>query len=239
MPSCHPAAVAAALALALPFATSAQALAPSSTAAAPHTIRVRGDAQVAVRPDVAVLFTGIESTGKDLAPVTRDAAAQMRRVLAALAEAGVAGKDVQTTRHDVRVERPWEKGLPGPITGYTVSDEVRVTVRDLPKLGSVIERVAAAGSNSLRSLSFEKDDPTPERARALAQAYASARAKAEALARAAGVALGDVLSVNEAIQGSVLPTFARAPVAMESSAAPVSPGEVQIAGSVEVTFAIR
>jgi len=237
MPIARLLALAALSALAPPLAAAEQL---PQAPPAPRTIRVSGDAHVMVRPDVAVLFTGVEATGKDLARVTKDASAQMRRVLGALAGAGVPEKDVQTTRHDVRVERPWEKGRLGPITGYTVADEVRVTVRDLDKLGAVMERVLAAGSNSLRSLSFERDEPTPERARALAQAFGVARVKAEALAKSAGVTLGEVLSVSESVQqGPVVPLFRARMVSEESGGAPVSAGELEIAGAVEVTFGIR
>jgi uncharacterized protein YggE len=233
--------VLAALLLSLPVAAPAQVPPPPDARPAPRVIRVTGDGRVTVRPDVAVLFTGVEATGKDLARVTKDASAQMRRVLTALAQAGIPEKDVQTSRHDVRVDRPWEKGRPGPIVGYTVTDEVRVTIRDLNKLGPVIERVLAAGSNTLRSLSFEKEDPTPERARALAQAFGAARAKAEALAKAAGVTLGEVVSVTEAAQDRPLPMYRMAMQmdAAESAGAPVSAGEVEITGMVEATFGIR
>jgi uncharacterized protein YggE len=228
-------AAAVALALVLP----GSALAQQPPAAAPRVIRVSGEARVRLPPDVALLFAGVESTGKDLARVTKEAAEQMRRVLAAVADAGVAEKDVQTTRHDVRVERPWENGRPGPITGFMVSDEARVTVRDLSRLGSVLERVTAAGSNSLRGLSFQKEDPTPERARALAQAYGSALLKAEALARAAGVELGPLVSVSETVEGSAVPMLRTARIEGQGGGTPISPGEVEIGGTVEVTFAIH
>jgi uncharacterized protein len=229
----------AALALAL-LALSAHAQTPPIVAPPPlpRTIRVMGEAQVSVRPDVAVVQAGVEATGIDLRKVSADAAAHMGSVLAALQKAGVPEKDVQTTRHDIAVERPWNEGKPGPITGYTVSDEVRITVRDVAKLGTVLDRVVAAGSNVLRGLSFQKDDPTPERARALALAVANARAKAEAIARAAGVQLGEVVAVGEGGQGPIVPLF-RGAMAMKAEGAPVSPGEVEIAGAAEVTFAIR
>ena len=95
-----------------------------------RTLRVNGEGRVMVRPDVAIVLAGVEATGKTLAPTVADASAKMRRMLDALAKAGVAEKDVQTTRHDVQVERPWVDGKPREITGYTVVDEVRVTVRE-------------------------------------------------------------------------------------------------------------
>ncbi|HXJ84522.1 MAG TPA: SIMPL domain-containing protein [Candidatus Methylomirabilis sp.] len=227
------------LIISLPFGAFAQAPVPvSASGALAHVLRVTGDARIRVAPDVAVLFAGIESTDRDLARVTKEAADQMARLLAAIAEAGVSRSDIQTTRHDIRVERPWDNGKPGPITGYTVADEARVTVRDISKLGRIMERIAAAGSNSLRGLSFEKEDPTPERARSLALAYASARTKAEALARAAGARLGSVVSLNEAAQGPVVPMFRTAHLDALAPGAPVSAGEVEISGVVEVVFAL-
>ncbi len=232
-----------ALVVALPVASAAQIpdrAPPAAVAgAAPRAIRVTGRGRVDVKPDLAVVYAGVESTGKDLAKVTADAAAQQRRLLQALAQGGIAEKDVQTTRHDVAVNRPWKDGAPGPITGYTVVDEVRVKVRDLSRLGAVLDRVVAAGSNSLRSLSFEKDDPAPQQRESLARAVTDARGKAEAIAKAAGVALGDVLAVDEAAAAPRPIPMMRAMVARESPEAPVSPGEVEVSAEVEVSFAIR
>ncbi len=221
---------------AVPLAQSA-----SAAAAAPaRTLHVSGEGRVSVQPDVAVVYAGVTATGKELPRVTNDANAAMRRVLDAVGKAGIPAKDVQTTRHDVSVDRDWSisKG-PRPVTGYTVTDEVRITVRDLARVGPVIDRVLAAGSNTLRSLSFEKDDPTPEQGRALAAAYASARAKAEALARAAGVTLGEVVTMSAGGAARPIPLMRSAMAMEKSDGAPVSPGEVEIGASVDVTFAIR
>src|SRR5439155_4289449 len=108
MSGIHLAALAAALAF--PLAARPQVAAwpgapaapsPAPLPGGPRFIRVTGEGRVSVRPDVAVLVAGVESTGKDLALVTKDAAAQMRRVMAALTQLEIAEKDIQTTRHDV------------------------------------------------------------------------------------------------------------------------------------------
>jgi hypothetical protein len=203
-------------------------------------IRVTGDGRITVPPDVAVVHAGVEATGKTPAPTIAEASARIRRVLAALAEAGVAERDVATVRHDVQVERPWVDGRPRDITGYTVVDEVRITVRDLAKLGAVLERVVSAGSNTLRGLTFEKDDPGPARERALALAVAAARGKAQAIAEAAGVALAGIVSVEEPTQDRVIPFAVTRKAEMATAdGAPVAPGELDVRASVIVTFAIR
>ncbi len=225
-------------ALALPLSPRAEA--PPAPALGPRTLHVTGDGRVTVTPDVAVLSAGVETTQPDLSRATREVAARMKRVLAALAEAGVAEKDVQTTQHEVQVERPWQNGKPGPITGYTVTDEVRITVRDLSRLGAAIDRLTAAGANALHSLSFQKDDPGPERARALVAAYAVARAKAEALAHAAGVTLGEVLQLGESTQAPPMPVRPLMAMRAEAAAAtPIAAGEVEITANVDVTYALR
>ena len=228
--------LAAALTLA---AFSARAQAPAQMPAPwPRTIRAAGEAHVFVRPDVAVVMAGVQVTGPDLKKAAAEAAAQTRNVLAALRKEGIADKDVQTVRHEVAVERPWDNGKPGPITGYTVSDELRVTVREIDRAGAVLDRVVAAGSNMLRGLTFEKDDPTPEKARALALAIGNARAKASAMAKAAGVQLGEVVAVSESGTAGPITPLAYASSARAAST-PVSAGEVEVSASAEVVFSLR
>lgn len=231
-------AVAAVLVLALAPSPGAgsEPLPPGST----RTLHVTGEGRVSVRPDTAVVHAGVEATGKDLARTVADASARMRRVLAALSQAGVPDQDVRTTRHDVSVQRAWKDGRQGEITGYAVSDEVRVTVRELDRLPAVLDRVVAAGSNALRGLSFEKDDPASERREALSRAVADARAKAEALAKASGVELGAILEIAEAGTARPIPLVRRAALAASAEGgAPVSPGELEISAGVDVTWAIR
>lgn len=234
------------LAFAAPAAAEAPAGLPTPTTTAPafacaaaRELRVVGDGRLAVRPDVAVVLAGVETTDPDVAKVTADASARMRRILQALAQVGVADKDVQTTRHDLQVNRGWKDGQPGPITGYTAVDEVRVKVRDLSKLGAVLERVVSAGSNTLHGISFEQDDPAPSRRAALALAVGEARAKAEAIAKAAGVQLGELRSVEEGGGPPGPRPMMVAQGRLAAAGAPVAPGEVEVTAQVTVTFAIR
>jgi uncharacterized protein YggE len=203
-----------------------------------RTIRVGGGGRASAAPDLAVVTVGIEAIGKDLTRTRADADARMRQILATVKAAGIDPKDVQTARYDVRIERPWKDGKPGPITAYHVSDLARVKVRDLAKLGDVIDKVGAAGSNAIQGLTFEREDTAREEARALAEAVNEARGKAEALAKAAGVGLGELQSITESVQGPQ-PLPVRMELAQRSGGAPVEPGEIEVRAVVELVFAIK
>ncbi|HSN91756.1 MAG TPA: SIMPL domain-containing protein [Anaeromyxobacteraceae bacterium] len=215
------------------------AQAPGSPRDAPRVIRVSGQGRAFAAPDVSRVILGVEVDAVSLARATADATARMKGVLAALEKAGVAAKDVQTVRYDVDVKRKVEKvSGPGEPSGYRVSNRVRVTVRDMARVGAILDQAVAAGANDVGGLSFDKEDASGERARALEAAVADARAKAATIAKAAGVALGEVLSLSESTPGAI-------PVRVEGfdyrarASVPVATGQLEIPASVDVTFALR
>jgi len=204
-----------------------------------RVLRVAGEGKAAAAPDVAVASFGVETWSRTLAEATREADEKMRRIVAALAQAGVQGRDVQTTRHDVSIERQVDpKGALGPISGFRVGAEVRATMRDLPRAGAILDAVVQAGANTVHSLAFQKDDPAPELSRARAAAVADARAKAQEMAAAAGVALVEVLELSEG--GRSAPPVPMVRMArMAAEGAPVEPGQLEFTVSVDVVYGIR
>jgi hypothetical protein len=194
-------------------------------------------------PDIAVLSIGVEALAKALPDATRDADARMRRVVDALKEAGVDPRDVRTTRYDVGMERRFDPklGTPGEIVGYRVVHELRVVVRDRDpaRAGAALEAALGAGSNLVHSVSFEKDDSTAERSRALALAIEAARAKAEVMARAAGVTLGELREVSEAGGSGPPMPYDMKMVRMSAEAAPLQGGDLEFTAAVNAVFDIR
>jgi hypothetical protein len=214
---------------------------PPAAMRPPRTIAVSGTGKVSVPPDSATFSLGVEAYAKTVGAATVDANARMKAVLDAVAAAGVAGKDVRTTRYDVAIDRPWKDGKQQPIAGYRVTTMADVKVRELGKLGKILDAVTAAGSNQLQSLRMERLDPRPEQLEALARAYADAREKAKALAIAAGVELGDLVTVSEeGIAARPVAMMMRARVAgADAAPAPVAEGELEYGARVEAIFAVR
>jgi uncharacterized protein YggE len=231
-----PLALAAALALAQVPPPQPQPASP------PRTIHVSGEGRAFASPDVARVTIGVEAQDKaSLARAAGEAAARMKKVLSALEKGGVAPKDVRTVRHDVEVQRSYDRssGVPaGAITGYKVETQVSVTVRDIGKLGALLDQVVAAGSNSIVGLVLQKDDTSVEEARALEAAVADARAKAAVLAKAAGVTLGEVLQLGEGGRVPV-PVMDGFVATRASREVPIATGQLEIAATVDVTYGIR
>jgi uncharacterized protein len=208
----------------------------------PRTVHSFGEGRISVAPDVARVVVGVDVQDQNLARANADATARMNKVMAAIEKAGVAASDVQTLHYSVEVQRSYERPNAGTVTGYRVQNGVAVTVRDVRRLGGLLEQVVAAGANDLGGVWLDKRDISSERARALERAMADARARASVLAKAAGGALGDALQVDEAGAFPNVPLERGARkmrMAAAETAAPVSTGELEIVANVDVVFALR
>ena len=215
----------------------AQTSSPALTA--PRTVRASGEGHILATPDVARVILGVEAQDQSLSRANADATARMKKVLATVEKAGIAAKDVRTVRYAVDVQRSYEKSSPGIVVGYRVLNQVLVTLRDLSRLGGILDQVVAAGANDIGGLSMEKDDTSAERAAALERAMFDARARASVLAKAAGASLGEALQVSEGGRASILPISMTTVRASSAAAVPVSAGELEIVATVDVTFAIK
>ncbi|HNS02413.1 MAG TPA: SIMPL domain-containing protein [Anaerolineae bacterium] len=206
----------------------------------PRTITVVGEGTVAAQPDIAQVQVGVEVKGDDAQEASAEAAETMDAILAALTKTGVATKDIQTTGYNIWVEQ--RVGPDGAATDeviYHVSNSVSVTVRDLDTVGDVLDAAIAAGANSIYGVNLSLDDPDEVMAEARGLAAADALARAEELAGLHGVALGEVVSVSEVINGAV-PMYdsVNASMGLSSAAGPIAPGELQMTARLQVVYAI-
>jgi uncharacterized protein YggE len=209
-------------------------------------ITVVGVGTASGTPDVAHVNVGVETESASVQQAVADNKAKMAQLLDALKALGIADKDIQTTNYGVYTQRQPVTGLDGKggegPTTYHVNNQVNVTVRDVAKLGDVLDKTVAAGANNIYGVNFSVDDTSKLEADARAKAIADAKARAENLAKLTGVTLGDVLSVSEVI-GGASPIFegARASVAMGlgGGGAPIQPGELEVNMNVQVTYAIK
>jgi uncharacterized protein YggE len=228
---------------AAPVLTPRGILAVDGTGTTPeHTISVSGTGQVFLSPDVADLRLGVMVTSKTVRDARAQAANLMTRVLASLKKVGLADKDIQTTALSLQPSYDYSTGANPPrLTGYTLTNAVAVTVRDLTKLGDAIDGAMGAGATTLDGVSFRVDDPTRAQAQARTAAMTEARAKADALATAAGVTISGVASIGETVVAVPYPIYygAMAGAIAKDAATPVQTGTNEVSVSVAVVYVIR
>jgi len=209
----------------------------SSTASG---ITVVGVGQAAGTPDVAHVSVGIETSAVSVQQAVSDNKGKMSALLDALKGLGLSDKDIQTSNYSVYTQQaPDASGASGSgALTYHVSNQVDVTVRDVTKLGDILDKAVAAGANNIYGVSFSVDDTSKLEADARAKAITDAKARATSLAQLAGVQLGEVMSISEVI-GSNGPMYASVASGMGGGGTPIQPGELNVAMSVQVTFAIK
>lgn len=203
------------------------------SAAANQGISVTGTGRVTGTPNLLRMQSSINITKPDVDAAMQAANTTMSSVQQALQTDGVAAKDLQTSGLSVQPNYNYSnKGA--QLTGYTVSEDLSVVLRDLSKAGSIISDAAKAGGNALQigSASLDIDDDVALVAQARQQAFADAKAKAQAYASAAGRSLGAVVTISESTSDQPQPVYDMA----AASAAPRGGAPVPIqAGSQDVT----
>ena len=202
------------------------------------TVTVAGVGTVTAAPDMAEVTTGVVTQAPTAAQALAANSQAMERLLQALAALDIAARDIQTTSISVSpLRRQGRDGQPPEITGYEVTNQVRVKVRELARLGRVLDQQVGQGANVIYGIHFGVQEPTPLRDEARRRAMAEARRKAELYAAAASMRVGRVVAVQEA--GAATPRAELAPRVAMSAAVPVAPGEQEIQASVTVTFTLE
>lgn len=216
--------------------------APATAADLTRQITVVGQGSVDAAPDMATISMGVISEAKTGATAMAKNSGVLAGVLKQLGDAGIDARDVQTS--NLSLSPRWDNSRSSntgqhEITGFVASNTVTVWVRDLDNLGVILDAVVQNGANSFNGLSFGLQEPQPAQDAARKVAVADALRKAQLYATATGVTLGDVLTISEVAQRGVSPVMM--PMAadmMQSRAVPVSQGEVSVAASVAVVYAI-
>ncbi|MGO7990167.1 SIMPL domain-containing protein [Rhizobium leguminosarum] len=231
--------------LALPLAAAAPAFAQDAKPREPM-ISVTGDGESSVAPDMAVVNLAVVKQAKTAREALDENNKAMNDVLAALKSGGIAERDLQTSGFSIQPQynypQPVDGHQPPPqLIGYQTINSVTVRLRDLAKLGAVIDQSVTLGINQGGEIQFTNDKPDAAIEEARKAAVADAVKRAKTLSEAAGVKLGRILEINENVPRAMPQPVYRATMMKEASdaAVPVQGGENNYNVSVTVTFAIE
>ncbi|PDS68843.1 SIMPL domain-containing protein [Rhizobium phaseoli] len=230
--------------LALPLAASAPAMAQE---AKPReaVISVTGDGESSVAPDMAIVTLSVVKQAKTAREALDENNKAMKDVLDALKSGGIAERDLQTSGFSIQPQYNYPQPVDGQqqqpqLIGYQTINAVTVRLRDLAKLGQVIDQSVSLGINQGGDIQFTNDKPEAAIEEARKDAVAEAVKKAKTLSEAAGVKLGRIIEINENVPRPLPQPAYRATMMKEADAAvPVQSGETTYNVSVTVTFAIE
>lgn len=217
----------------------AQTLSPVPLAADATVLSVSTSAQASATPDIARISAGVVTQAADSNNALRQNATRMAAVLAAVKAAGISASDVQTGAITLNPQYRYAENEPAVITGYQASNSINLKVRDLARLGQVLDALAAQGANQIDGPSFAIDKPEPLYQQARIDALASARAQADTYASQLGLRVRRVVSLSEAGHGGGMPVpvmAMRASSKAEMMDTPVAAGESQVSVNLDVVF---
>jgi uncharacterized protein len=216
---------------------SAQVTAPAASDGT--LLSVSAEAKASRVPDIATMSTGVVTQALDANGALRANAEEMNKVMAAIKAAGIAERDVQTSGISIYPQYQYAENKPPKINGYQASNTVTLKVRDISKLGKVLDALVASGANQVNGPNFEIDEPEAAYDEARRNALKKAQTRAEMYAKALGLRVRKIVSIDEGT-GYQPPVMLRQQsmkaMAMDSMESPVSPGETTLTANLNVVF---
>ena len=210
--------------------------------AQPRTINVTGNAQVILAPDIAYVSIGVHTQAPNAKDAVASSNTQTQAVIDAIKSQGVDAKDVQTTNFSVYQQT--QTGPNGENQGFyfATDNTVYVTMRDLTKIGAILDASTSAGANNIYGITFDVQDKEAATKTGRDQAMADAQAQADQLAKAAGASLGAVQSISY-YSSSPSPIYydnKAVPAGVGGGGSvPISAGQLTLTVSVNVAYALK
>ena len=210
--------------------------------AQPRNISVTGNAQVILAPDIAYVSIGVHSEAKTATEAVASNNTQTQAVIDAIKAQGVDAKDIQTTNFSVYQQEKFAPTGESLGTFFMADNTVYVTIRDITKIGDILDAAISAGANTVYGITFDVQDKEAALATGRDQAMADAQAQAEQLVKAAGATLGDVQSISY-YSSSPSPIYYDNKVAPAGvgggGSVPISTGQLTLTVSVSVVYGMK
>ena len=218
-------------------AAAAQTPVPQASGAQISTIRVAGKGSVQAEPDTATIRIGVTTEDANAQHAVQANTAATAKVISELQTASIEKKDLKTSNFSVYAQYRTEGENKRQVTSYRVSNTVMVTIRDTSKVGDILTKAVAAGSNQINGPSFSISEPEKYLNEARKKAVENAMEKARAYAAAAGMKLGEVLEISE--PGVPAPAFGGAMARSLAASVPIETGEERLEANVYLVIALK
>jgi len=200
---------------------------------------VIGEGRATAAPDYARIRSGVSTNAKTVKEASDANAKIMNNLIAALADAGIAKKDIQTSQFSIEPVYTSPSSNDAPkLSGYRVSNQVNVTIHQISQVGDILDRLVKAGATDAGNVAFLVSDREKALDQAREAAVADARRKADLYAHAAGVTLGRVAWITESADFQPVLPMTVGRMSAPAKLTPIEAGEDTITARVTVGFDI-
>ena len=229
----------------MPYGSKPAATVPQTAAVQPpmRTIKATGTGTIYLVPDIAYVTIGVHTENKNVEEAVAANNANTQKVKAAVLNAGVAEKDIQTQNFSIYQNQKYDPSGQPTENVYVVDNNLYVTLRDITKIGTLLGDVVKAGANSINGISFDVADKSKALTDATNLALKNGQKQANDLASAEGVTLGDIQS------SVIIPVGYSGPVAYgmggggaeKAMAAnvPISTGQIVVTSQIELVYEVK
>jgi len=215
-----------------------------------NTITVSDTGEIYAKPDLALTTFSVVTEAKNVAQALSENTKKMNAIIDFMKGQGIETKDLKTTTFNIypryeyqKVETEIYPYPPGKrvLVGYEVTQSLEVKIRDMVKIGDIIQGATDAGANQVGDLQFTIDKEDELKKQAMEQAIEKAKTKAKELAGQLGVKLVRIINFSES---SVIPYYyglekAAAPSGVGGGAPQIETGENKIEVTISITYEIR
>lgn len=204
-----------------------------------RTVSVSASGSVSAEPDVAYVSTGVVTEADTAKEALSRNSAAMSKLIDGLKALKIGARDIQTTTINVEPRYSQSKdGRASTINGYRVVNQVRLTVRDVKRLGEILDQAITLGANQINRIAFDVEGAETLKDDARKRAMENARRRAELYAQAAGAQIGQVLRIAEDVRSAYRPIVASTRAAMQAEV-PIEGGTRVLDVEVHVTYALK
>ncbi|MBQ2929051.1 MAG: SIMPL domain-containing protein [Clostridia bacterium] len=216
------------------------ALAESPAAASGATITVTGSASVTLKADYARISVGVSTSAKTVEEATQQNSTTIFAVIEALKTAGVQEDDIATSNYSVHAEYDYSSFGGQKLTGYNVTNQLTVIIRDMEHIGATLDKATAAGANNIYNIEFLSTQADAAQDEAMAYAVQDAMRRAKLLADAADLTLGGIVSISDSSSGWVVSTRSYASkLDMAVAGNSILPDDTSVSASVTIVFELK
>ena len=213
-----------------------------------RSLYINGTGTADITPDIAYVNIGVHTESPNAVTAVSMNNSKSQKVMDALLNLGVVNKDLRTSNFSIVTIQQTDPQT-GKITGtaYAVDNNIIVTVRDLPKLGDLLDNSIQAGANNINNVQFDLADNTAVLKLARTKATLDAMKQAQQIADAAGIKLGAIQNIS---YYENVPVFSGVTNYMDygkgggsgqrsSISVPVNPGQITLTATITITYAIK